>query len=272
MTSQKKATLQKIYTAQKWLTDLQASMALPLEYKRQNLMLQYKKLMGEFHGSWPSGGPTLWLAKWEELINKAERYDEPLRTWLRDVCLVWEQVSDLTVYFSQVQISLERGDTAQYTPAEISSQIHRRWEHRKQGLALRVINKPKATRSAFNAVDVTFDGEEPPEAEDARQAAPKKGKQKKKTKSERRNNRQDRSRSRSPASKDRTTANRTVKKHYGPCQACGGLSHSFKRCYLVLGREREWISEEARETFRNNMKVPSFKEEVDKVRSGNTNE
>ena len=39
-----------------------------------------------------------------------------------------------------------------------------------------------------------FDGEEPPEAENAGQAAPTKGKQKKKTKkSERRNNRQDRS-------------------------------------------------------------------------------
>ena len=80
--------------------------------------------MGEAHGSWSSGGPTLWLAKWKELINKAEQYDEPLRTWLRDVCLVWKQVSDLGVYFSQVQINLKKGDIAQYTLAEISSKYN----------------------------------------------------------------------------------------------------------------------------------------------------
>ena len=56
---QKKATLRRIYTARKWLTDLQASTALPLEYKRQNLVLQYKKLMGEAHSSWLLEGPTL---------------------------------------------------------------------------------------------------------------------------------------------------------------------------------------------------------------------
>lgn len=84
----------------------------------------------------------------------------------QDVCLVWKNVPDLAVYFSQVQINLEKGDTAQYTPAEISSYIHRRWEHRKQGLALRVINKPKSTRSAFAAA-ATSDSEEPPVAEDA---------------------------------------------------------------------------------------------------------
>lgn len=75
---------------------------------------------------------------------------------------MWERVPDLIVYFSQVQINLEKGDTAQYTPAEISLQINRRWERRKQGLALRVINKPKATRSAF-ATDVMFDGGNAPE-------------------------------------------------------------------------------------------------------------
>lgn len=216
----KKAALRMVYTVRKWLTDLQAWTALPLENRRQNLVFQYEKLMGEAHGGWPSGGPTIWLAKWEELINQAKRYDEPLRTWLRDVCLVWEQVPDLTVYSSQVQISLERGDTAQYTPAKISLQIHCRWEHRKQGLALRAINRPKATRSAFTATEATFDGEEPPEAEDATatagEATAKKGKQRKWTKKPN----TDRSRSRSPASDDRTAAKRDrndKKQSYGPC-------------------------------------------------------
>ena len=51
---QKKAKLQKIYIAQKWLTDLQASTSLPLEYEIQNLVLQYKKFIGKAHGNWPS--------------------------------------------------------------------------------------------------------------------------------------------------------------------------------------------------------------------------
>ena len=136
-----------------------------------------------------------------------------------------------------------------------------------------VIIKPKATRSRFHAVDVTFDAEEPPKAEDARQATPKKGKYKRKIKkSERRNNCQDRSQSYLSASKDCITANQTIKKQYCPYQACGKLSHNFKRWYLVFGKKKEWISKEARETFRNNMKIPSLKKEVDKVRSGNTNE
>lgn len=71
-----------------------------------------------------------------------------------------------------------------------------------------------------------------------------------------------------PASKDCTTANRTVEKQYNSYQVCDGPSHTFKRYYLVLNIEKEWISKEAQKTFRNNMKVPSFKEEIEKVRFG----
>ena len=120
MSPQKKAILQRIYTVQKWLTDLQASTALLLEYRRQNLVFQYKKLMNEAHSNWPLGGPILWLAKWEELVNKAKQYDKPLWTRLQDICLVCE-VLDLGVYFSQVQINLKKDNIAQYTPGEISS-------------------------------------------------------------------------------------------------------------------------------------------------------
>lgn len=161
------------------------------------------------------------------------------------------------MYFSQVQINLEKGDIAQYTPAEISSQIQRRWEHRKQGLALRVIKKPKTTRSAFNATGVTFDGEAFPEAKDSRQVTAKQGNKRRKPKNR----------------KDGITAKIEV----------GAVRLSAKTALLPIGLSTvrplpsvwwtfTYLHEEARETFRNNMKVPSFKEEVDKVRSGNTNE
>lgn len=211
--------------------------------------------MGEAHGGWPSGRPTIWLAKWEELLNQAEQYDEPLQTWLQNVCLVWEQVPDLTVYFSHVQIALEEGNTAKYTPAEISSQIHRRWEHKKQSLALKVINRPKTTRSAFpaTATEPTFDSEKAPDAENST----KKGKQQRKTK------KPNRGRSCSPATEDRITHDRDSE---NPCQACGVDNHKFKRCYLVKGIEKHWITEQARKTIRDNMKTPTFKAEVDKYR------
>lgn len=42
------------------------------------------------------------------------------RGYKNDICLIWEQVLDLTVYFSEVQISFQRGSITQYIPAEIS--------------------------------------------------------------------------------------------------------------------------------------------------------
>lgn len=86
------------------------------------------------------------------------------------------------MYFSRVYINLKKGDIAQYALAEISFQIQRGWEHRKQGLELQVINKQKATRSAFNATGVMFDGEAFSETEDSRQMIAKQGKQKKRIK------------------------------------------------------------------------------------------
>ncbi|MCJ1426997.1 hypothetical protein MMC29_004900 [Sticta canariensis] len=125
----------------------------------QNIQTEYQKLMGVALLDWPSGGPTNWLAKWEKLINQATRYDEPLLSWLRDICLVWQRVSDLAVLLSNVKDKMEENDAARYTPALASSKIQYYWELKKQGSALRDTNKPKATRSAF-AATATLNGEE----------------------------------------------------------------------------------------------------------------
>ena len=52
-----------------------------------------------------------------------------------------------------------------------------------------------------------------------------------------------------------------------PCSACGGTSHSFTRCYLVQGQDKDWISNKNREAFRSNMKVATFKRRVDDFRA-----
>ncbi len=107
-------------------------MALPVEILRLNIQLEYRKLMENTHLDWPSGGPTLWLARWEKLINKTERYQENLPTWLRDICLVFKQVQDLIVYFSNIKLRIREYTTAEYKSTEISSLIHFHWEHQKQ--------------------------------------------------------------------------------------------------------------------------------------------
>ncbi len=116
--------LRTIYPLREWLTVLRDSTTLPVETLRLNIQLEYTKLMGKGHLDWPSSGPTLWLVRKEELNNKAEQYEENLPTWLRDVYLVWEQVPDLIVYFSNIKLSIRKYTTAEYTPAEISSSIH----------------------------------------------------------------------------------------------------------------------------------------------------
>lgn len=59
----KKAIFHRGYTVQKWLTDLQALLSLSLKYGQQNLVFQYKKLMGKAHSSWLLGRPTFWVVR-----------------------------------------------------------------------------------------------------------------------------------------------------------------------------------------------------------------
>ena len=278
---QKKATLRSIYSVRQWLTALRDTTALPVETIRLNIQLEYKKQMGNTHLDWPSGGPTIWLAKWEELLNRAERYEENLPTWLRDVCLVWEQVPDLIAFFSNVKQSIRKGTTAEYTSAEISSSIHFYWEHRKQRSTLKPVNKPKATRSAFTAQDATLNGEEAPDASvtsdsaettagAAKQSKRSTKRKQRKSRNPQRGRRTDSTEEDSNQSSNRSRspkANRTKSdRKRDPCDACGGTSHAFSECYLVLGQERDWLSDEAREAFKNNMKAANFKKRVDDYR------
>ncbi len=163
---QKKTTLRTIYPVRQWLTVLRNSTMLPVKTFRLNIQLEYRKGMGNTHLDWPSGGLTLWLVRWEELINKAERYEENLLTWLRDVCLVWEQVPNLIVYFSNIKLTIRKHTTAEYSPAEISLSINFHWENRKQRSMLKPVSKPKATRSAFAIQGVTLNREEVPNVSD----------------------------------------------------------------------------------------------------------
>ena len=76
-----------------------------------------------------------------------------------DVSLVWKRVPEHAVNFTNVTTNILLNEIPKYTPAQVSSAIQFKWEHKKQGSAIRVTNKQKATRSAFAAREVTLNGE-----------------------------------------------------------------------------------------------------------------
>ena len=270
----KRAPLRTIYSTRQWLTELRNSTALPAETIKQGIQSEYQKLMTVALADWPSGGPNTWLGKWEKLHNDSVQYDEPLRTWLRDVCQVWEQIPDLSVYISNIKLDIQRGNTAVHTPTSVASTIQWHWQYRKQGLALRV-SKPKTTRSAFAIQEAA-----PGDKDESSAPADSEVKANEKSKKKKGNGKRKRVNENTPASSasnvaaaaTSTTSSSGAPPNPSPskkpkfyCTACGLDGHTFSTCYLVLERkDKEWVD---RETFDNNMKVPSFRKKVTDFRA-----
>ncbi|MCJ1349118.1 hypothetical protein MMC31_007354 [Peltigera leucophlebia] len=139
-------------------TDLKASSAPPEATIKRSISVGYHRLMNIGLTEWPTGGPGAWLAKWEDLICRAEQFNVTLENWLTDVSSVWQRVPGVAGYFDQVERKVVHGKQHKYLPADISAAIQQYWERRREGTVLK-FSKPKATRSAF-ATGVTFDGEE----------------------------------------------------------------------------------------------------------------
>ncbi len=258
-------------------------MTLPVKTLRLNIQLQYRKLMGNTHLDWPSGCPTLWLARWEELINKTKQYEENFLIWLRDVCLMWEHVPDLIVYFSNIKVDIRKYTTVENRPAKISSLIYFHWEHRKQRLMLKPISKPKATWSVFATQRITLNGEEVPNISDTLDVTetgaavaekPKiPSKKNKKRKNQKDNRGLNNSNQSSLCDSDSSNLSRsprpdriTNKWKVDLCIGCCGLSHNFSQCYLAISKDSDLITDETREKFQNNIKGGSFRKRVDDLR------
>ena len=254
-------------------------MALSVKTLRLNIQPEYRKLMENTHLDWSSGGPTLWLVRWEKVINKAEQYEENLLTWLRDVCLVWEQVPDLIVYFSNIKLSIQKHTTAEYTPAEISSSIHFHLGHWKQRSMLKRVSIPKVIRSAFVTQGIILNNEKVPNVSDIPDitetgaAIAEKPKTSSKKNKKRKNQKDNRGPNNSNQSslRDRDSSNRscspgtdctTNRQKRDLFTGCGSLSHNFSRCYLPLGQDPDLIIDEAKKKFQHNMKAASFRKRV----------
>lgn len=170
----------------------------PLAITQRTIRVDYHRFMTVGFLEWPTGGPSNWLAKWEDLIARAEQFNVSLKFWLTDVSTVWGRVPGLTFYFERVEMRVLEGKEGKYVPAAVSAFIQYAWDQMKEGEMV-TFRKPRATRSAFSTQKVTFDGEEAPEtAADASVPSRKKGSSRRGRKSGSRpqNTRRDRSRSR----------------------------------------------------------------------------
>ncbi|MCJ1346700.1 hypothetical protein MMC31_004918 [Peltigera leucophlebia] len=128
---QKAASLVAQNSVRQWLTDLKGSTQPPKASVKQNIRVEYSKLMG---------------------------YDEPLPNWLEDISMVWQRVPDLHVYFKTIELDIQEENVDKHSCASICAKIQQHWEGKKQSLTLRY-SKPRSTRSAFTTQEVTFDGE-----------------------------------------------------------------------------------------------------------------
>ena len=155
---QKAAKLRAHLPVRTWLQDLKASSAPPEAITKRSISVEYHRFINIGLTEWPTGGPGAWLAKWEDLICRAEQFNVTLENWLTDVSSVWQRVPGVAGYFDEVERKVVQGKTDKYTSADISAAIQQYWERRREGTVLKFV-KPKATRSVF-ATGVTFDGEE----------------------------------------------------------------------------------------------------------------
>ncbi len=82
---QKAAKFRANLPVRTWLKDLKASSAPTEAAIKRSISVEYHRLMNIGLTEWPTGGPSVWLAKWEDLICRAEQFNVTLENWLTGV-------------------------------------------------------------------------------------------------------------------------------------------------------------------------------------------
>ena len=177
---QKTTHLDADLTVRQWLQALKASVAPPLATIQQTVRVKYQRFILKGLSEWPAGGPGNWIAKWEDLMNRARKYNVIINAWLTDVSTVWRPVPALATYFDTVETRIIEQEAQRYTVASVSAAIQQHWEQVQQGSVVKR-TKPRTTRSAFATQEATLgDGDE---AEPARkQPKPRKNQRRKREK------------------------------------------------------------------------------------------
>ena len=162
----------------------------------------------------------------------------------------------LTIYSQTVEWHVLQKKQHKYSVEDISNTIQYNWERQKEKSVVQY-SRPRNTQSAFTT-DTTFDGKEASKAKDT--TADKK----KLKKCLCDHNKPDTSVGQT-ADQGRSKR-RDNKDENFPCLACSGSKHYFNRCYLIWGKEKDWISEESQKLFRENMKHSVFWQRVEDQR------
>lgn len=115
--------------------------------------------MSKVPTEWPVGGPANWVARWKDLVSRAEKYDAVLGDWLGDFCHVREKVPKMENQISTIQTAAQEEIVDKYSHGKRVGLVVEGWEDRKRGLALRS-TKPRATGSAFATQEGSFNGDE----------------------------------------------------------------------------------------------------------------
>ena len=128
--------------------------------------------------------------------------------------------------------------------------------------SVRTTNKPSLTEKA-----------KPPQTQNARGSkllTLRKNRPRKAIRKHRDNQKAQRRQVHTPATQTDRAKKREKRRNKKLCSACGEILHAISRCYLVLGLERNWLSQESRDTFNINMEVTTFKNKVEKFRKALT--
>lgn len=65
---QKAAKLRESLPVRTWLKELKAATASPEKVIKRSISVDYRQFMDSGFQEWPTGGPSAWLTKWEDLI------------------------------------------------------------------------------------------------------------------------------------------------------------------------------------------------------------
>ena len=279
MAQHKGSQLDADLSVRQWLQVLKASTAPPVETIQQSIRVNYQFFVLVGYSDWPTGGPSNWVAKWEDLMHRAQKYSVTLNNWLNDVVHIWKRVPALLNYFFTVSTHIIQHRANYYTVALVASDINQQWELEKQRNNVKV-SKPKTTRSAFTTQEATLgDADEPAakaETTNASKKSLKKNKKRKRTSKKFSASSANvaaaavlassSSTSLNPPRKtQRTEANKQTTDGKKPCKACGIPYHNFSQCYLVQGKKPK--AGQDRKVFDNNMKVPQFRKKVEEARA-----
>ena len=266
---------------------MKASTASPLETIKQTIRVDYQRFILVGFSDWPAEGPSNWVSKWEDLILKAAKYSVQIDNWLSDVVHIWKRVPALSTHFYMINTHIVQHRAHEYTVASVASDIVRQWELKKQGDNVKV-SKPRTTQSAFTTQEATLGETDKStaaaEAQPTSEASAEKTneKLKKKNSGKRKQNGKQASatntnstnttntnsanaaQSNPPNQPRKSSGNKRAGRKKPQCPACGGYWHTFSRCFLVQGIEKDWLD---REIFDSNMKVPSFQKKVNDYRA-----